>query len=151
MDKEKQRLYDEVISTLITNVMAERKRNGEIILYEFDSSNPSHMLYYEASTIISDISHKPIYLNMKLWDYIKFVYHNIKRWRLLKWMSNTKAAEIELDKEVDSETFKITPVSTLISFVKQFYLKEKNLSFSEFDEIYSEVYGGKDDSTNNSN
>jgi len=143
MDKEKQKLYDQVISTLITNVMSEKKRNRRIILRSFDCTDPSHMLYYEASAIISDIGNTPIYLNMKLWDYIKFVYHNIKRWKRLKWVSNEKVLEWELDRGND---FIIASVDTITSFVKQFYLKERQLSFSEFDTIYGQIYGGENGS-----
>lgn len=148
MDKEKQRLYDEVISTLITNVMAERKHNGHLILKEFNPSDPSHMLYYEATKIISDINHEKIYLNMKLWDYIKFVYHNIGRWQLLSWASDWKINEWELDKGND---FIIESADRILSFVKEFYLKEKDLDFSEFDSIYEQVYGGNNGDTSNSN
>lgn len=140
MDTEKQKLYDEVISILVTNVMTEKQRNGKLILRNFNNTNPSHMLYYQASTIISDISDEPIYLNMKLWDYVKFVFHNRKRWKKLKWTSDSQIIEWELDKK----DFIIASVDTIVGFVKHFFLKEKGLSFSEFDSIYEQVYGGKE-------
>lgn len=146
MELEKQKLYDQVISTLITNILAEKKHNdGKIILKQFNPKDSSHMLYYQTATIVSDISNSPIYLNMKLWDYIKFVYHNFKRWKTLKWITNAQISEWELDQGNEA---KIASVTTIVSFVKEFFLKEKSLDFGEFDSIYDQVYGGINDTDN---
>ena len=138
MDKE--RIYDEIISVSISNAGAERQRNGICLLNNFEPKNPRHMLYYEASLIYCSIIGEPLYLNMPLLKYIKFILHHWPSHKQLKYMSLTKISEKELDESYDLE-FTIAPVDKIMDYVANWAHEMYDMSAEDFDKIYEEVYG----------
>ena len=138
---EKHRIYDEVISVLISNAGAERQRNGVCLLRSFNPSNPRDMLYYEASLIYCSIINEPLYLHMGLFAYLKFKLTHWKSHKQLKWMSNMSLTEHEMDA---NDTI-FTSVKVITDYVYSWAQGEFGMSEDEFDRIYEEVYKAYDD------
>ena len=114
------------------NVLEESNRaNGNIVLWDFCPANSADRLYYHVACLISDIYSKDIYLEMKLWDYIKFKKANKKRKNIhWAWRKHTK-----LPTECQ------TSVYILMDFIREYY----NISFETFEDILKEYY----ENTNN--
>ena len=64
--------YDNVVSTIMTNILIERERCGKYILYDFQPSNDADKLYFNVATIATDLYREKIYLGMPLLDFIFF-------------------------------------------------------------------------------
>ena len=138
---DKHRIYDEVISVLISNAGAERQRNGVCLLRSFNPSNPRDMLYYEASLIYCSVISEPLYLNMGLFAYLKFKLAHWKSRKQLKWMSETSLEE----REIDANDTVFTATKIITDYVYNWAHKEFEMSEDEFDKIYEEVYKAYDD------
>lgn len=132
MELETNKEYDKIIGTIMQNVLAESNRaNGKIVLWDFHPINSIDRLYYHVACLISDIYNEDIYLEMKLWDYLKFRKANKKRKNLhWVWRNHTNLPE-------ESKT----SVYILMDFIREYY----NISIETFDDILKEYY----ENTNN--
>lgn len=121
--------YDEVVGSLLSNVLVEQKRCGKIILWDFNPVGDYDKLYFNIAAIVSDMSHQPIYLNMGLIDYLMLKWKFRKKRKNLRyiWIWNKKTIPIENQ----------TSVYILVDFVREFY----NVSPYFMKEINDTYYG----------
>lgn len=123
--------YDAIVGTIMQNVLAESQRaNGKIVLWDFHKDNPTDRLYYYAACLISDIYDKQIYIEMKLFDYLKFKRINKKR-KNLHWVWRKHTS---LPKECK------TSVYIIMDYVRSYY----NIPIETFDKINKEYYENTD-------
>ena len=78
--------YDKIVSSICLNVLAERKRAGEIIIWDFQPENPADLLYYNVATAVSDVEECKVYLDMSLLKFWKFCREHKGR-KNLCWIS----------------------------------------------------------------
>lgn len=127
MALETNKQYDKIVGTIMQNILAESNiAGGKIVLWDFQPDNAMDRLYYHVACIISDIYDKQIYLEMKLWDYLKFWKANRKR-RNLNWVWRKHTNLPEESK---------TSVYILMEFVRDYY----QIPVEIFDEINKEYY-----------
>lgn len=121
--------YDEVVGSLLSNVLVEQKRCGKIILWDFNPAGDYDKLYFNIAAIVSDISHQSIYLDMDLIDYLTLKWKFRKKRKNLRyiWIWNKKTIPIENQ----------TSVYILVDFVREFY----NVSPHFMKEINDTYYG----------
>lgn len=121
--------YDEVVGSLLSNVLVEQKRCGKIILWDFNPAGDYDKLYFNIAAIVSDMSHQPIYLDMDLIDYLTLKWKFRKKRKNLHyiWIWNKKTIPIENQ----------TSVYILVDFVREFY----NVSPYFMKEVNDTYYG----------
>lgn len=123
--------YDQIVSTIMQNVLAESNRaNGKIVLWDFHPVNAIDRLYYHVACVVSDIYGKDIYLEMKLFDYLKFRFKNKKR-KNLKWVCRSYTSLPEESK---------TSVFIIMDFIRNYY----HIPLSAFEDILKEYYEDTD-------
>ena len=130
MELENNKLYDQIVGTIIQNVLAESNRaDGKIVLWDFQAEEPMDRLYYHVACMAADLFDKPIYLEMQFFDYLKFKIKNKKRknlhwvWRkhtslpdecktsiffILEHVSNYYEVPIEIFEEINKEYYENT-------------------------------------------
>ena len=128
----KYKLYDSVVSTIMSNVMVECARCGKILLYDFKPELDMDKLYFNAAAIVADISKEKLYLHMPFWDYIKLRIKFKKKRTNLVWFPPW--AEKKLEDEYK------TSVDIIMSFVAE----KLEISEDLFKEINDEYYGWVD-------
>ena len=119
--------YDAIVGTIMQNVLAESHRaDGKIVLWDFQQDQPMDRLYYHVACLISDIYNQQIYLEMKLFDYLKFKKANKKR-KNLHWVwrkHNSLPDECK------------TSVYIIMDFIRSYY----DIPVKTFEEINKEYY-----------
>ena len=124
-------VYDDIIGTLLMNVLSEDQRCGSIVLKDFHIERPSHRLYFEAAVIANAICKTPIYMDMPFFKYVKFKYSKKNR-KMRKTIHkyNTSAAK----------TLKASPtkLSIILNHVADFY-KIDNEVYTDILKAYYEV------------
>lgn len=131
MEAETNNLYDKIIGTIMQNVIAESNRaGGKVVLWDFHPEYAVDHLYYYVACIVADIYKEEMYLEMNLFEYLKFKRANKKRKNLhWVWRKHTSLpAECK------------TSVYILMDFVREFY----DISVSVFADIIKEYYENTD-------
>ena len=132
MEFETNKTYDQIVATIMQNVLAESNRaNGKIVLWDFHPVNAVDRLYYHVACIVADIYNKDVYLEMKLFEYLKFRFKNRKR-KNIHWIWRTHTSLPEECK---------TSVFILMEFVRNYY----DIPMSTYEDILKEYY----ENTNN--
>ena len=72
MNISKLKLYDELINKTSINIFTLSKDKNGIYLSNFNSSNKNHRYFLQVARTVSMITNKQIYLDMKLFPYLKF-------------------------------------------------------------------------------
>jgi len=124
----KYRKYDQIIQVIMTNIEVERGRNGKYLLYDFQPELPMDKLYYNATAIMADLNHEPIYIDLPFFDFMKFRHERRKR-KNLKWFGPLKKRKLSDDCKISAHI-----IMDLIREVME-------LDESIFEEINSEYYG----------
>lgn len=124
--------YDNVVSTIMTNILIERERCGKYILYDFQPSNDADKLYFNVATIAADLNREKIYLGMPLLDFIFFWKKRRKKRHNLRWLN-----PIQKKKLSDED-------KTSISIIMDFICVQLKLNYRLFKEINDEYYGWVD-------
>ena len=127
-DKYKQ--YDEVVQTIMRNVLVERERCGKFLLYDFQPLMDADRLYFNVAAIAADLRKENLYLNMPLRDYIKFRKKRGKKRTNLRWFGPIHS--YFLDQEYKTSTY------IIMEFVKE----ALDLPSDMFKTINDEYYGG---------
>ena len=128
----KYKLYDSVVSTIMSNVMVECARCGKILLYDFKPELDMDKLYFNVAAIVADMSKEKLYLHMPFWDYVRFRMKFWKKRTNLKWFSPW--AEKKLKEEYK------TSVDMIMFFVSE----QLDVLIDLFKEINDEYYGWVD-------
>lgn len=122
--------YDRVVSIIIQNILVERARCGKFLLYDFNKSQTEDKLYYNIMTLISDLEKELIYIDMPLFQYIKFKLRRIKTRKNLRWFGPIQKMKLSNENK--------TSVYIIMDFIRE----QLNLSDTFFEEINKEYYGG---------
>ena len=121
--------YDEVVATIMSNIIVERHRCGKIVLWDFQEDNDWDRLYFNVAAIVADMNKELIYLQMPFWKYLKMKWKRRKQRKNLRYLFSWRADNIPLENR--------TSVYILMDFVREFY----KLPQSYFKEINDEYYG----------
>lgn len=122
-------IYDEIIGTLLMNVLAEEKRCGKVVLKNFHVENPAHRLYFEAAVIANAISRAPIYMDMSLWEYLRFKYQ--KRHKKMRKTIRRYTTPVAAEMKVEA-----TKIGTILDHVASYY----NIDNEVYGDILKEYY-----------
>ena len=121
--------YDNVVNTIMTNILVERERCGKYILYDFRPSDDADKLYFNVATIAADLNKEKIYLGMPLLDFIFFWKKRRKKRHNLRWLN-----PIQKKKLSDED-------KTSVSIIMDFICVQLKLNYRLFKEINDEYYG----------
>lgn len=127
MDTNKQ--YDEIVRTIMQNVLAERNIANRIVLWDFQEEQATDRLYFNVASIIADIYKENIYLQMPLIPYLKMKWHRRKGRKNLRWVGHFRANQLPEDAK--------TSVFILMDYVREYY----DLPYEIFEDINNEYYG----------
>ena len=72
MNISKLKLYDELINKTSINIFTLSKDKNGIYLSNFNPSNKNHRYFLQVARTVNMITNKQIYLDMKLFPYLKF-------------------------------------------------------------------------------
>ena len=128
-DKEKFGRYDEIVNTILMNVLVERKRCNKILLWDFTPDLPADRLYFNVAAVVADMNKECIYLNMPFLDYLKFKWKRRKSRKNLRYFGPLQA------KELDNE-FK-----TSVYLIMDFITEQMAITHDFFKEINDAYYG----------
>lgn len=127
MDTNKQ--YDEIVRTIMQNVLAERNIANRIVLWDFQEEQAMDKLYFNVASIIADIYKENIYLQMPLIPYLKMKWRRRKGRKNLRWIGHFRANQLPEDAK--------TSVFILMDYVREYY----DLPYEIFEDINNEYYG----------
>ena len=126
-DKHKQ--YDQVVQTVMTNVLVERQRCGKFLIYDFDQTDDGNRLYFNVMSVAADLEKEKIYLDMPLLDFIFFWKKRRKNRKNLRWLNPFQKKKLPDENKT----------SALI--IMDFICEQLNLNYRLFKEINDEYYG----------
>ena len=127
MALETNKQYDQIVGTIMQNIIAETNRaNGKVVLWDFQPKSATDRLYYYVACIVADLYDKQIYLEMGLFDYLKFKKAN-KRRKNIHWVWRKFTLLPEEAK---------TSVYIIMSYISEYY----SISMDIFDKINKEYY-----------
>lgn len=127
--KELYDFYDQIVNSIYLNVCAERNNAGEIILWDFQQTNPTDRLYFNVAAAASDIYGKNIYLNMPFIEFVKFAWKRRKVRKNLCWVSP------RLEKALPSEA------KTSVYLIMEYVANHYGITMDEFEKINDTYYG----------
>lgn len=125
----KYKQYDEVVTTIMTNVLVEHSRCGKFLIYRFKPVDGMNKLYFNVTAVAADLRKENIYLSMPLLSYIKFRIKLGKKRRNLKWFGPIQRKKL-------SNEYK-TSVRTIMEFI----CNSLKIDEALYDEINNEYYG----------
>ena len=129
MSKEKYAHYDEVINTIMMNVLVERQRCGKYLLWDFNPDCDSDRLYFNIAAIAADLNREFIWLNMPFIDYIKFKKKRHKTRKNLRYFGPIRQHKLNDEHK------------TSIYMIMDFICEKLNISHELLKEINDEYYG----------
>lgn len=120
--------YDKIVQTIITNILIEKNRLGNYIIYKFNPNNNTHRLFFNVTAVAADLNRQPIFLDMSLWNYLRFRIKFRRRRRNLRWFGWRRR---------QYKSGEIVSVQELMNFIsKEFDIDEKI-----YNNINNEYYG----------
>lgn len=129
-DKEKKyKHYDEIVGTILKNILVERERCGKILLWDFNPVDHGDRLYFNIAAIVADMNKEPIYLNMNLIDYLLFKWKRRKSRKNLRYFGPYHASKLDAEHK------------TSIYIIMEFVCRQMEFDYSLYKEINDEYYG----------
>ena len=128
-DKDKFRRYDEIVGTILKNILVERERCGKILLWDFNPVDHGDRLYFNIAAIVADMNKEPMYLNMHLIDYLLFKWKRRKSRKNLRYFGPSHAVELDAEHK------------TSIYLIMSFICEQMEFDYSLYKEINDEYYG----------
>lgn len=128
-EETKYKTYDNVVSTIMMNILIERKRCGKFLIYDFDQTDDGNKLYFNVAAVAADLEKEKIYLDMPLLDFIFFWKKRHKNRKNLRWFGPFQKRKL-LDEN-----------KTSVSIIMDFICKELKINYRLFKEINDEYYG----------
>jgi hypothetical protein len=122
-------LYDEVVATIMSNIIVERFRCGKIVLWDFQEDNDWDRLYFNVAAIVADMNHEAIYLQMPYHKYLKMKWRRRKQRKNLRYLYSWRAYNVPPENK--------TSVYIIMDFVREYH----KLPESYFKEINDKYYG----------
>ena len=136
VDFETSKKYNQIVATIMANVLSERKIAGKIVLWDFQPDNPADRLYFNVASIVSDMEKEKIYLQMPFIDYLKMKWQFRKIRKNLRWCNPLIARELPEESK--------TSLYLIMDYIKEYY---EEPSFDIFKQIQNEFYRWPDDNT----
>jgi len=121
--------YDNVVGTIMTNVLVERERCGKFLLYDFKGNNGAEKLYFNVAAVVADLRKEAIYIDMPLVGYIKFWLKRRKYRKNLRWFGPIRKRKLDNEHK--------TSVYILMDFIRE----QLNISEELYNDINNEYYG----------
>lgn len=121
--------YDNVVGTIMTNVLVERERCGKFLLYDFKGNNGAEKLYFNVAAVVADLRKEAIYIDMPLVSYIKFWLKRRKYRKNLRWFGPIRKRKLDNEHK--------TSVYILMDFIRE----QLNISEELYNDINNEYYG----------
>lgn len=128
-EETKYKMYDNVVSTVMMNVIVEKQRCGKFLIYDFDQTDDGNKLYFNVMSVAADLEKEKIYLDMPLLDFIFFWKKRRKNRKNLRWFGPLQKRKLSDENKT----------STLI--IMDFICEQLNLNYRLFKEINDEYYG----------
>lgn len=127
MDNDRYKEYDQVVYTVMMNVLVEHERCKKFIVYDFDLDSDADVLYFNVTLAAADLMKEKVYLKMSFINYLKLrKKFGLKRANI-RWMN--PISENKIDNNLK------TKVGVLMDYVKdQLELDEK--IFGEINRTY---------------
>ena len=129
VDKETEIRYNQIVGTIMQNVLVERCTTKKIILWDFQESQPMDRLYFNVASIIADMCKECMYIQMPFFAYLKM------KWRRRKTRKNLRWCGPLMSKKLPNEAK--TSVYLIMSFVAEYY----DIDMKVFEDIQKEFYG----------
>ena len=120
--------YDKIVQAVMTNVLIEKERLGNFIIYKFNPDDNAQKLYFNVTAVAADLNRQPIYLDMSLWTYLRFRFKFGRKRKNLRWFG-------WLRRKVNTK--EIVDTQELMDFIG----KEFNIDRKMFNNINNEYYG----------
>lgn len=129
VDRETEKKYDEIIGTIIQNVISERRIAGKIVLWDFQESQAMDRLYFNVASIVSDMNGEKLYIQAPLLTYLEMKWKRRKSRKNLRWCGPLRS------KKLPSEAK--TSIYIIMDYIREYY----NEPYEIFEEINNEFYG----------
>ena len=129
VDKETEIKYNQIVGTIMQNILVERCTTNKIILWDFQESQPMDRLYFNVASIIADLGRECMYIQMPLFAYLKM------KWRRRKTRKNLRWCGPLMKKRLPDEAK--TSIYLIMSFIAEYY----NIDMEVFEDIQNEFYG----------
>lgn len=120
--------YDKIVQAVMTNILIEKERLGNFIIYKFNPDDDAQKLYFNVTAVAADLTRQPIYLDMSLWTYLCFRFKFGRKRKNLRWFGR-------LRREVNTK--EIVDTQELMDFIS----KEFDIDRKMFNNINNEYYG----------
>lgn len=129
VDKETEIRYNQIVGTIMQNVISECGLAGDrIVLWDFHEDQPYDRLYFNAAAIVANWKKKRMYVQMPLINYVKFKWKRRKTHRSLRWCGPLMARALPSEAK--------TSIYLIMSFVAEYY----NIDMEVFKTIQDEFY-----------
>ena len=129
MDNDRYKEYDQVVYTVMMNVLVEHERCKKFIVYDFDLDSEADVLYFNVTLVAADLMKEKVYLKMSFINYLKLrKKFGLKRANI-RWMN--PISENKIDNNLK------TKVGVLMNYVKD----QLELDEEIFGEINRTYYG----------
>lgn len=129
VDRETEIKYNQIVGTIMQNVLAERNIANKIVLWDFQESQPMDRLYFNVASIVADMGKERMYIQMPLFAYLKMKWKRRKTRKNLRWCGPLMSKKLP-DKAK-------TSVYIIVDCVREYY----NESYDIFEKINNEFYG----------
>lgn len=129
VDRETEIKYNQIVGTILQNVLAERNITDKIILWDFQESQPMDRLYFNVASIAADVGKECMYVQMPLFAYLKMKWKRRKTRKNLRWCNPLRARKLPDEAK--------TSVYILMDYVREYY----DVSYDTFEKINNEFYG----------
>ena len=121
--------YNNIASVVMNNVLAEKQRMGDIILWDFQPDQDMDRLYYNVAALTSDVLGLNIYLDLPFIDYLKF------KWKRRKGRKNIRRVNKKIKNRIGIND------RTSIYEIMMFIQKELELDNYKFGQVNEAFYG----------
>lgn len=130
IDKETEIRYNQIVGTIMQNVISECGLAGDkIVLWDFHEDQPYDRLYFNAAAIVANWKKKRMYVQMPFINYVRFKWKRRKTHKNLRWCSPLMAHTLPNDAK--------TSIYLIIDFVREYYGE----TYDTFEKINNEFYG----------
>ena len=129
VDRETEIKYNQIVGTILQNVLAERNITDKIILWDFQESQSMDRLYFNVASIVADMGKERMYLQMPFFTYLKMKWKRRKTRKNLRWCGPLMAHKLPDEAK--------TSVYILMDYVREYH----DVSYDTFEKINNEFYG----------
>lgn len=116
-----QNKMDMIVSSVCSNVLNQRKINGQIELVDFVPDDYGHLVYLECAQMIGKLHNEQVYTNLSFGQYIKLLFKNWGSRKTLKRVKELKGKD---------------KIDDILAYV----CKVHQINYTFYNKIYKEYY-----------